>query len=107
MYALVNGELRRYPDLAAFYGREVIERAQRLLAGIIAYGIRTGEFRDVDPMAVARMGGSLLSGQAIALCRRELFRTGPSTSPDELFEEIVAFYLRALKPGSPATNLPT
>lgn len=105
MYALVNGELRRYPDLASFYGREVIERAQQLVAGIIRRGMRGGEFRQVDAMSAARMAGSLLSGQAVALARRELFHTGPALPSDELFNEVFAFYLRSLQPEPPATPL--
>ena len=97
MYALVNGELRRYPDLAEFYGREVIERAQRLIAGIIGRGIENGEFRHVDPMCAARIAGSLFSGQAVALARRDLFHTGPPGAPEALFDEVFAFYLGSLR----------
>ncbi len=48
---LVIAEAGNFPDLAAFYHREVIRRAFGVLASLLQRGIVSGEFRpvDVDP----------------------------------------------------------
>jgi AcrR family transcriptional regulator len=54
MLRMALSEVWKYPDLADFYGREVIERGWRLLASIVQQGIERGEFRPMDPMLAAR-----------------------------------------------------
>jgi AcrR family transcriptional regulator len=44
---VVLSESGNFPDLARFYLREVVHRAQRLIGGIVARGIAQGEFREV------------------------------------------------------------
>jgi len=48
VFKLVITEVRNFPEIAAFYHREVIERAHDLLGGIVHRGIAQGEFRAVD-----------------------------------------------------------
>src|SRR4051812_27124257 len=45
MHRLVNSELHSFPDLGAFYATEVVERAQRLLRGILERGMDAGILR--------------------------------------------------------------
>ncbi len=54
MLRLVMGELHKHPELARFYGTEVIARAWTLLSSVVQRGIERGEFRPVDPMLAAR-----------------------------------------------------
>ncbi len=54
MLRMVMGELHKHPELARFYGTEVIERAWRVLAAAVQRGVESGEFRSVDPMLAAR-----------------------------------------------------
>ncbi|MBP2299640.1 TetR/AcrR family transcriptional regulator [Azospirillum picis] len=45
---LVMAEAGNFPDLAAFYHREVISRGFALLAGLLRRGVEAGEFRPLD-----------------------------------------------------------
>ena len=47
-FKLMIGEARNFPEIAAFYVREVIEPGHQLVAGILTRGIVAGEFRPVD-----------------------------------------------------------
>ncbi len=50
---LMMAESASFPDLAAFYVREVVQRGRRLLARVLERGVASGEFRSVDvPQAV-------------------------------------------------------
>ncbi len=48
VFKLVINEVRNVPEIADYYEREVVERAHRLLGGILRRGMRRGEFRRVD-----------------------------------------------------------
>lgn len=50
---LVLTEAARSPAIARFYAEEVVARGMRAIAGILARGVARGEFRAVDPMAMA------------------------------------------------------
>lgn len=52
---LLIGELYKFPELARFYRREVIERGFRLIARVHRQGVERGEFREQDSEAVARL----------------------------------------------------
>lgn len=45
---LVMTEARQFPHLAEFYHREVIQPGIQLLKGILALGVKAGEFRAMD-----------------------------------------------------------
>jgi AcrR family transcriptional regulator len=47
-FKLMIGEARNFPEIAAFYVREVIEPGHRLIGRILERGIAAGEFRRVD-----------------------------------------------------------
>jgi AcrR family transcriptional regulator len=44
---IIVSEVRNFPDIAQFYAEEVIEPAQRMIAGVVQRGIDRGEFRAV------------------------------------------------------------
>lgn len=47
VFKLVVTEVRNFPEIAAFYAREVLEPGEQVLAEIIERGITSGEFRSV------------------------------------------------------------
>jgi AcrR family transcriptional regulator len=93
---LVSLELGAFPDLMQFYADEVIARARRLVAGIIARGVARGEFRDVDPPLAARMFSSIWMSHSTWCARREFFMT--LGSDEQVLAEMLEFYLYALRP---------
>ena len=44
---IIVSEVRNFPDIARFYLEEVVEPAERMLAGVVERGIERGEFRPV------------------------------------------------------------
>src|SRR4030081_191610 len=54
MHRLVNSEFHSFPDLAAFYAKEVIERAHRLVCGMLERAMDQGQLRRTDALVAAR-----------------------------------------------------
>ena len=52
VFKLIITEVRNFPDLAEFYGREVVQPGEQLIARIVQRGIDSGEFDDLDVSAV-------------------------------------------------------
>ncbi len=52
VFKLVITEVRNFPDLAAFYQREVVEPGERLIGRIVQRGIDNGEFEPLDVTCV-------------------------------------------------------
>lgn len=50
---LVLAEAGRNPAIARFYAREVVTRGLGMIAGILMRGVARGEFRAIDPLAMA------------------------------------------------------
>ncbi len=48
VFKLIITEVRNFPDLAAFYHREVVEPGERLIGRIVQRGIDAGEFDALD-----------------------------------------------------------
>lgn len=103
LFRLVHAELGNFPDLARFYGREVIERILRLVTGIIERGVRSGEFRQVDPAVTARMLGPMLVMHAMWCSHRDLFKATANRTDDQVIDEVLDFFLHAIRP-APATR---
>lgn len=93
---LVNGELRQFPDLMAFYAEEVIARGRKLVSGIITRGVSRGEFRPIDPAVAARMYAALWMMHAAWVNNRELHPT--LGSDEQVLDDMLDFYLNALRP---------
>ena len=98
MFRLIHAELGSFPDLARFYGREVIERILRLITGLIERGVRTGEFREMDPAVTARMLGPMLVMHAMWCSHRDLFKATANKTDEQVIEEVLDFYLHAIRP---------
>ncbi len=93
---LVALELGQFPDLMQFYADEVIARGRRLVSGIIALGVERGAFRNVDPQLAARMFSSIWMSHSTWCARREFFKT--LGSDEQVLDEMLEFYLYALRP---------
>ena len=102
LFRLIHAELSNFPDLARFYGREVVERVLRLVTGIVERGVRSGEFRDVDPAVAARMLGPMLLMHALWCNHRDLFKTTANKSDEQIVAEVLDFYLHAICPAPTA-----
>jgi hypothetical protein len=97
IYRVVVSELHHFPDLVEFYSAEVIARAQKLIAGIVARGVAAGEFRALDPVVAGRMLISLFSTSAMWCSKRKFFPSLRDRSDEEIYNELVDFYLSALR----------
>ena len=97
IYRLIIGELHRFPDLVQFYVNEVVLRARKIIARIIERGIESGEFRELDPLVGARMMAALMSTNAMWCSKRKYFPQIQDTTDEQVFEELVDFYLHAIR----------
>ncbi len=95
---LVLAELQHFPDLMQFYADEVVARGRRLIGAIVERGTARGEFRPIVPATAARMLSSLTMMQAIWCDRRQCFPELAGVTDEHIREEILDFYLSALRP---------
>ena len=100
MHRLFTSELTNFPDLAAFYSTEVIERAQRLVRGILDQGMESGIFRRMDPLVAARMLSALFVTHALWYHQRQCFKSIQHVPPDMMLEQIREFFLPAVRADS-------
>ncbi len=98
LFRLIHAEIQNFPDLARFYAEEVVSRRLRLIASIIERGIESGEFRRVDPLVAARMLAAPFVIHGLWCTHRDLFSSVASKSDDEVLDELVTFYLYAIRP---------
>jgi AcrR family transcriptional regulator len=97
IFKLVTGELHNFPDLAEFYGREVITPATQLLAGMIRRGIDRGDFRRVDPILAARFMSSTAMTHSTWCARRHLFKLLTDVTDEQVFEQMSDFFFHAIR----------
>ena len=77
---IVLSEARNFPDMARHYNENVIQRGRRLMAGVIARGVASGEFRAVDVEATI---DSLMSPLLfLVVWRSSIAQCCPSASVD-------------------------
>ena len=95
---LVLAELQHFPDLMQFYADEVVARGKRLTGGVIARGTARGEFRELPPETAARMLSALTMMHSIWCSRRQFFPTLANMSDEAICNEVLDFYLHALRP---------
>jgi AcrR family transcriptional regulator len=98
IYRLVMAELNRFPHLAAFYQQGVRDRIMDVSSAIIARGIETGEFREMDVNSASRMLLSILVKHGMWCSRRETWPDLAQRSDDQILEEIIDFYLHGIRP---------
>lgn len=103
---LVISESGNFPELAAFYLAEVIGPAKRELAALVKRGIAEGEFRRVDPLAMARL---LIAPLVLSVIWRHTFAQHDSTKFDvdalmQQHQDILLHGLAATRQGGGARN---
>jgi len=92
---VLAGELRDFPELMAFFANDIVIRGRRVVAGIIARGIASGEFRPTDPDIAARMYSAIWFAHANWAANSHF---QPALGSDaQVLEEMLDFYLRAIK----------
>jgi AcrR family transcriptional regulator len=98
VHRLVTSEIPKFPDLARFYGVEVIARNHRLVSGIIRDGIAAGIYRESDPAATARMITGMFIIHGLWRSKRSILSHLGIPSDDMMFEQISDFLHAALRP---------
>jgi hypothetical protein len=98
IFRLIHAEIHNFPDLARFYAEEVVARGHRLVADIIQRGIDSGEFRSVDPAVAARMLTAPFVMHGLWCTHRECFSSVAKKTDDEVLDELMQFYLYAIRP---------
>ena len=106
IFRLVTGELHNFPDLAEFYGREVVRPANELLAGMIRRGIDRGDFRRVDPALAARFLSSTTITHSTWCARRNVFKLLTDVTDEQVFDGLSDFFFHAIRatPAAPAAE---
>ncbi len=97
MHRIFNSELRAFPDLAAFYATEVIERAQRLVCGMIERAMDDGTFRRMEPLVAARMLSALFVTHAMWYHQRNCFKSIADVPNDVMLAQIRDFFFTAMR----------
>jgi AcrR family transcriptional regulator len=98
VYRLVIGELHRFPELLAFYAQEAVLPARELLSTIIARGVQTGEFRQVEPTIAARILASMFIPHSLWVSHQHTCTALGQLGPDAVFEQLFDFAIHALRP---------
>jgi AcrR family transcriptional regulator len=97
IFKLVTGELHNFPDLAEFYGREVVMPANQLLAGMIRRGIQRGDFRQVDPVLAAGFMSSTAITHSTWCARRHVYKLLTDVTDEQVFEQLLDFIFHAIR----------
>jgi AcrR family transcriptional regulator len=105
MHRLTTTELHAFPDLAAFYATEVIERKQRLLCEMLERGMEQGQFRQMDALVAARMLSALFITHALWYHQRCHLKSIANTSEDRMLDQIRDFFFHAMRPDGRAASL--
>ena len=98
VHRLVTSEIPKFPDLARFYGTEVIARGHRLVSGIVRDGIAAGVYRDCDPTATARMIMGLFFIHGLWRTKRLYMPHIAVVSDKAMFDQLSDFLRAALRP---------
>jgi len=99
LFRLIHAEIHNFPDLARFYGEEVVMRGHRLIASIISRGIESGEFRAIDPFVAARMLSAPFVMHGLWCTHRECFASVAKKTDGQVLDELMQFYLHAIQAG--------
>jgi AcrR family transcriptional regulator len=102
VHRLMTAEVHKFPELVRFYVEEVAARSMGLITDILRRGIESGEFRQLDVQAAARMLHALVIMHGQWCAHRELFVLVARLSDDEVLAQITEFYLAAVRaPSAP------
>ena len=98
MHRLVNSEFHSFPDLAAFYAKEVIERAHRLVGGMLERAMDAGQLRRTDPLGGARLLSALFVTHALWYHQGTSIKSIAHIPDDVIFGQLRDFFLHAMRP---------
>ena len=102
MHRLVSSEAHSFPDVAAFYATEVIERALRLVCGMLTRAMDHGQLRRMDALVAARMLSALFVTHALWYHQRTTIKSIAQLPDDVIFAQLRDFFLFAMRPDDPA-----
>lgn len=91
---LVLAEAGRFPDIAAFYHREVVSRGMALLRRVAERAVERGEFRSDE---LARFPQLAIAPALVALLWAGLFERFEPLDAEALFDAHLTLLMRALK----------
>jgi AcrR family transcriptional regulator len=94
---LIISEAGRFPDLAAFYHREVISRGMAVVRAIVTRGVERGEFTSD---AVARFPQLAVAPLLVAIVWIGLFDKAEKLDTDGLLDAHADLLIRGLKGGA-------
>jgi AcrR family transcriptional regulator len=98
MHRLVNSEFHSFPDIAAFYAHEVVERAHRLVRGMLERAMETGQLRRMDPLVAARMLSALFVSHALWYHQRGSIKSIAHIPDEVIVSQLRDFFLHAMRP---------
>jgi AcrR family transcriptional regulator len=104
MHRLVNSEFHSFPDLAAFYAKEVIERAHRLVCGMLERAMDAGQLRRMDALVAARMLSALFVTHALWYHQRTSIKSIAHIPDEVIFGQLRDFFLHAMRPEASAAR---
>jgi AcrR family transcriptional regulator len=104
MHRLVNSEAHAFPDVAAFYATEVIDRSQRLVCDMLRRAMERGHLRRMDPLVAARMLSALFVTHALWYHQRATIKSVTHVPDEVIFGQVRDFFLHAMRPDAPAAS---
>ncbi len=96
LHRIVEGDLKSYPTLMQFFFSEISRRSMTVAAEIVRDGIAAGEFRDVDPDAVARIHHAVVIKHGVWCGKREQVPFVAHLSDDQVFDQVLDFMLHSI-----------
>jgi AcrR family transcriptional regulator len=102
MHRLVNSEFHSFPDIAAFYAHEVVERAHRLVRGMLERAMETGQLRRMDPLVAARMLSALFVSHALWYHQGTSIKSIAHIPNETIVSQLRDFFLHAMRPDGAA-----
>jgi AcrR family transcriptional regulator len=96
LHRIVEADLKNYPALMQFFFSEISLRSMDVAAGIVRQGIEAGEFRDVDPDAVARIHHAVLIKHGVWCGKREQIAFVAHLSDEQVIEQLLDFMLHSI-----------
>ena len=97
---LVLSDGHRFPRIAAYYRKNVVNVGLKAVERLVAAGVRQGVFRDVDPQIVGRcLIGPMLANMILSFLLPDPDQ--PALSPEDLSEKLAALLLAGLATKQP------
>jgi len=104
MHRLVTSEAHSFPDIAAFYAKEVIERAHRLVCDMLQRTMDAGHLRRMDALVAARMLSALFVMHALWYHQRNTLKSIAHIPEQVIFGQLRDFFLHAMRPDGAAAR---